>query len=74
MADARREHEFDVAVGLICFLGQSFAGKFRPLSANPYRRPAADGPKTPAQRKAESDEGWELLGIGLAAVGSQRGG
>jgi hypothetical protein len=65
MANARREHDHDVAIATICHLGASFAGQFRPAGANPYRD---EPPKSEAQKKAESDEGWERLKGGLAWI------
>lgn len=73
MADARREHEFDVAIGIIAFLGQSFNGKFRPADANPYRDRGPEREKTPEEKAEESKEGWELLGAALKSMAGSRG-
>jgi hypothetical protein len=72
MADARREHEFDVAVSTICYLTQAFAGKFRPHAANPFRR-EAERVLTPREREEESQEGWAILKAGLVGMVGARG-
>ena len=70
MADARREHEYDVAIATVCYFGGAMSGSLRPTEANPYReRP----PKTPEEREEESREGWEFLKSCLKQVAGQRG-
>lgn len=75
MADARREHEYDVAVATVCYFGQAWNGKFRPGDANPYREGREVGRvKTREEREEDSKEGWALLREGLRQLAGQRGG
>lgn len=37
MADAKREHEYDVAINLAGFVNACLSGKFNPNNANPVR-------------------------------------
>jgi hypothetical protein len=70
MADARREHEYDVALATIGYLGAAWSGRLRPSEANPYRdRP----PGGAADRDDEAGQGWELLRNCLKGLAGQRG-
>lgn len=72
MADARREHEFDVALATVGYLGAAMGGRLNAEDANPYREKT---PKTPEQKAEESKEGFALLGDFLKGMagGNNRG-
>ena len=65
MADARREHEHDVAIAAVGYFGAALAKKLRPDSANPYRDRGPARRKTRKELEEESKEGFAVLGAGL---------
>lgn len=59
MADAKREHEYDIAIQLTLNIGQLFSNKFNPMNANPIR--CIDV----LENQTDGKEGFALLGAGL---------
>lgn len=57
MADAKREHNFDVAIHEVKWIMDAFHGRFDPRFANPYRSLDSIKPTT----EEEKQEGWDLL-------------
>lgn len=65
MADAKREHEYNVAISTIDFLGQSFSGTWNPSTSNPWREQFE---KTEKQKKEEAREAWDMLRAGMRRI------
>jgi hypothetical protein len=67
MADARREHEYDVAINHACHINDILNGKFNPGSSNPMRNQ-----RTEVLQNQSSDpkgtEGFAMLGAGLLRI------
>lgn len=62
MADAKREHEYDVAIQLTINIGQMFTSKFNPVNANPIRQMVLEN------QSSDGKEGFALLGAGLRMI------
>lgn len=71
MADGKREHDFNVAIGLTCYIGSLLTGQFDPLSANPYGdliRSSVIEYTDPEQRKEAAKTGVAVLGTALTRM------
>lgn len=64
MADGKREHDYDVAISTITYLGDSFAGEFKPGSANPIRNQRTEELIRSSGRDS-GKEGFMVLGMML---------
>jgi len=70
MADGKREHEYDVAISLACYVNNSLSGTFKPDSANPVRNQQREAvPASPVETK----EAWDLVKAGLTMYAEGRG-
>lgn len=72
MADEKRKLLFDIAINQICWIGDSFAGTFKPASCNPFRLQEVEVLKTEQDRKLESEHGFNVLGNYLKKIAKKR--
>ena len=69
MADARREHEFDVAIATGANASAFFVGKFNAATANPVRNARTERLSREVNR--DGKEGFKLLEAGLRLIANK---
>lgn len=62
MADAKREHDYDLAIQLTLNIGEILVGKFDSTKANPIRYVEV------LENQSDGKEGFALLGAGLKLI------
>lgn len=65
MYEGKAEYEYDLIIFQTICVDNSFAGEFKPASANPFRRIGEKARALMAKRAKEDKEGWALIGRGL---------
>lgn len=67
LADAKREHQYDMLISHACFISQVLNGKFNPATSNPIANERTRALQNLVGDKKGS-EGFALLGAGLRLV------
>lgn len=66
MANAKKEHDYDVTINFLANLNGALFGGFNPYTANPIRNHRTEELKS--QRDPRGKEGFALLAAGLSKI------
>lgn len=72
-ADAKRRHDFDVAISLTVYISDMIGGQFDPIKSNPYRDETIHTvPQSDKRRKQQANNGIMALGMALKQIAKNK--